>query len=114
MNLSAEEKGAIGEQLEELRTDLTERITQLEESSKPVSLDDPIGRLSRMDAIQGQQMALAGLTRLRQRLERVRQALREIDEEGFGACEACGEPIGFDRLEFEPESTRCVRCADRS
>ena len=32
----------------------------------PVQLDEPIGRLSRMDAIQMQQMALAGLSREQQ------------------------------------------------
>lgn len=111
MTLPSSERDQIRALLEELRLDLESRVTQLAQSASPVSLDDPIGRLSRMDAIQSQQMALAGLTRLRQRLERVRRALARIDEPDFGACESCGEPIGFDRLEFEPETGRCVRCA---
>ena len=27
-----------------------------------------------------------------------------------GVCEDCGRPIGAERLEALPESTRCVRC----
>lgn len=111
MDLSPSERAQIRALLEELLTDLEPREAQLAESSSPVDLDSPIGRLSRMDAMQNQEMAKAGLTRIRQRLDRVRRALSRIDEPDFGRCEGCGEPIGFDRMEFEPESARCVRCA---
>lgn len=29
---------------------------------------------------------------------------------GYGICEDCGKPIGAERLEALPASTRCVRC----
>lgn len=110
-NLAPSERARVRALLEELLADLEPREVQLAESADPAILDAPIGRLSRMDALQSQQMAKSGLTRIRHRLERVRQALRRIDDPEFGACESCGEPIGIDRLEFEPETTRCVRCA---
>lgn len=97
--------------LEKLVADLESREAQLAKSADPVSLDEPIGRLSRMDARQSQEMAKAGLGRLRNRLDRVRRALSRIDAPDFGACESCGGSIGIDRLEFEPETTLCVRCA---
>lgn len=111
MTLTPPERVAIRALLEDLRADLEPRLAQLAESASPVSLDDPIGRLSRMDAIQSQHMALAGLERLRRRLENVRRSLARVEDPDFGACESCGAPIGFDRLEFEPETTRCVGCA---
>ena len=38
-------------------------------------------------------------------------ALDQLDDPGFGACTACGQPIGVARLEAVPGTTRCVRCA---
>lgn len=28
----------------------------------------------------------------------------------YGACEACGGPIGDERLAAVPDATRCIRC----
>lgn len=38
-------------------------------------------------------------------------ALTEIDDEGYGACRRCGQPIGWPRLQARPGTTRCVGCA---
>jgi DnaK suppressor protein len=32
---------------------------------------------------------------------------------GYGVCEDCGRPIPPERLDFLPESTRCVSCQAR-
>ena len=40
----------------ELREDLQKQLDDSTDGAKPVSLDEPIGRLSRMDAMQAQQM----------------------------------------------------------
>jgi DnaK suppressor protein len=37
-------------------------------------------------------------------------ALSRIEVGGYGLCEVCGAGIGASRLEFRPESTRCLRC----
>lgn len=42
-------------------------------------------------------------------LEEVRRALAKLDEDSYGACDVCGEPIGAGRLEARPWSTRCLR-----
>lgn len=39
------------------------------------------------------------------------RALAAIDDEGYGACETCGRPIGMARLQALPGATRCVTCA---
>ncbi len=111
MTLTNSERAEIRAQLEELATQLEERLESSKDQGQPVQLDEPIGRLSRMDAIQMQQMALAGLSREQQQLLLVRYALRLIDTEDFGNCQACKLPIGIDRLRFQPEILLCVRCA---
>ena len=41
----------------------------------------------------------------------LRRTLADLDDEGFGACEQCGSPIGFERLVALPATSRCVECA---
>ena len=94
-----------------LREALARQLASSDAAAQPVDLDEPIGRLSRMDAIQQQHMAKAGLSREQEKLTRVRYALSIIDDPGFGNCEACKKPIGIDRLLFQPEILLCVRCA---
>ena len=111
MTLSAEDRAEIRSLLEEMATKLLARIETTKEQSEPVQLDEPIGRLSRMDAIQQQHMAKAGLSREQEKLTNVRYALSLIDSEDFGNCQSCKRPIGVDRLLFQPEILLCVRCA---
>jgi len=94
---------------------LREQIRQLQESSKdstrPVELDQAIvGRVSRIDAIQAQQMARETDRRRVQHLSRIEGALRRIESGGFGHCFACGEEIDARRLAADPTITRCVAC----
>jgi len=79
---------------------------------KPVELDQQsVGRLSRMDAIQGQKMAAALEARRVQRIGAIRAALKRLDAGEFGFCEDCGEYIGDRRLRVDPIARRCVDCA---
>ena len=70
------------------------------------------GRVSRMDALQHQQMAKAGRRRAEARLERIDAALERLNEDPdmFGWCPDCGEPIPWRRLCAVPESVLCVPC----
>jgi RNA polymerase-binding transcription factor DksA len=38
----------------------------------------------------------------------VERALRRLDEGGYGVCEACGAPIGDDRLAAMPAARFCL------
>lgn len=46
-------------------------------------------------------------------LDQAQNALRLFDAGGYGWCEACGKPIGKDRLMVFPRATMCVTCKQR-
>ena len=87
-------------------------IAQLQETSRPVSLEQPIGRLSRMDAMANQAISSQRLTDSRRTLMRLERALERIAEENFGVCAERGEDIALSRLPVIPEATLCVDCAE--
>ena len=77
-----------------------------------VELDQSrIGRLSRMDALQGQAMQAALARRRDALLLRINAALERINEGEYGYCLSCGDPIDVRRLEADPTSVQCTRCA---
>ncbi|PAU81840.1 conjugal transfer protein TraR [Halovibrio salipaludis] len=82
-------------------------------STGTVELDQQrMGRLSRMDALQGQQMAQASARRRQEMLTRIEGALRRIETGDFGYCFVCGEDIGAERLRVDPTVTRCIDCVN--
>ena len=99
--------------LEELAAGLEAGLGLNPEETRTVELDSSIGRLSRMDALQGQQMALELKRRQQQRLQRVRNALQALESGRYGACRKCGQPIAEDRLEYQPDALLCVTCAEK-
>lgn len=81
------------------------------ETSGVVELDTAIGRLSRMDAMQNQQMALELRRRQEQQLQRIANALKRMDQNRYGLCGRCKQPIAEERLEVSPDVVMCVKCA---
>lgn len=106
---------ARGDELHRLEQQLTEELAWLQESAKTVDLDQTqFGRLSRIDAIGQQEMQKAAVQQTANRLKRVLRALRKLDEDDYGWCEKCGEPIEQRRLAVQPEVLYCMRCQDAS
>jgi len=78
-----------------------------------VELDQSrVGRLSRMDALQMQQMDLESERRRMRELVALDAALERIDNNDFGECAECGEQINPKRLEANPVTTLCIGCAE--
>ena len=71
-----------------------------------------VGRLSRMDALQAQQMAKETSRRRQIQLQKVDNALHRLEEGKYGYCLVCDEEISPGRLDFDPASTRCIACVD--
>lgn len=85
------------------------------ESRRPVQLDQTsVGRLSRVDAMQVQAMALAAERKRLDEMRRIEAAVRRIDEGEYGYCASCGEQIGARRLAVDPIVPTCIRCASGS
>jgi len=82
------------------------------DNRSPVTLDQQsVGRLSRMDAMQQQEMAKAEEDRRQHRLRLISAALSRLDEGEYGYCMTCGTDIPEKRLEVDPAAAQCVDCA---
>lgn len=99
------------QQLEEMEAELSAAVEGKADATAPVELDTSIGRLSRMDAIQSQQMALGLKARQQQALLRVQNALKAVAHGTYGQCRRCQEPMALERLEAQPDAVLCVNCA---
>lgn len=86
-------------------------LAQDDPESKPVAPDVAIGRLSRLDSMQAQQMNLAQQRRQREELEHLHSALERMDKGAYGTCAYCLSPIAYERLEAMPDAVVCVSCA---
>ncbi|KXS34175.1 MAG: DnaK suppressor protein [Idiomarina sp. T82-3] len=104
---------AFKKQLEELKQQLLESEEASKEDTKPVELDQQsVGRLSRMDAMQQQQMYQERARRRKVQVQKVDGALRRIEAGEFGECFVCGQDITLKRLQFDPTQTRCIECLE--
>jgi len=80
-----------------------------------VELDQSsVGRLSRMDALQGQAMSRERDRRRQIELQKIAAALRRIEAGDYGDCVRCGEEIAIGRLELDPATPLCIDCASKS
>jgi DnaK suppressor protein len=111
--LSKSEIAELSERLEALREELDSLLASSAERARPVDLDQPIGRVSRVDALQQQSMLAANRTAALRRRQSVDAALRRIAEGEYGECVGCGESIDPRRLTAQPEAPLCVACQQR-
>lgn len=86
-----------------------------DEATKTVELDQSsVGRLSRMDALQGQAMSQERDRRRQLELQKIAAALRRVEAGEYGFCAMCGEDIALKRLELDPAAPLCIDCASKS
>ena len=102
------------QQLNTLKLEVLETSTLVTHGAQPVKLDQSsVGRLSRMDAMQGQAMAQANAQRQVILLTNIERALDAIKLGEYGRCIECDEYISSARLEADPVTQRCIICATR-
>ena len=90
-----------------------DEIESFKDMIKPISPENSLGRISRMDAINNKSVAEAAMRNKQKKLTQMKIALGKIDDESFGQCTQCKHAIQSARLIYMPESTLCVRCAGR-
>ena len=96
--------------LEELKK-TEEAILDYKESTKPISPENAIGRVSRMDAINNKSVVEAALRKAEEKLNKLKLVLNKVDDADFGICIRCDQPIPIGRVLLMPQSRNCVRCA---
>lgn len=95
-----------------LRAELDTTADGNRQAGAVVELDQTrVGRLSRMDAMQGQAMAQETARRRDIELKRIAAALSRLDEGEYGYCTRCGDAIAAGRLKSDPAVPTCIGCA---
>ncbi|MDF1794640.1 MAG: TraR/DksA C4-type zinc finger protein [Thalassobaculaceae bacterium] len=113
MTFDPDDDDAVRRVLIERREEIETLVAGSKEARDAVELDQSrVGRLSRMDAIQDQAMALETDRRRGLELQRIGSALKRLDAGEYGTCVRCGEEIEPPRLISDPASTICIDCAE--
>lgn len=111
--LTTRQLNQLVELLNQRKQELLDQLKNSESSTKPVTLDQQsVGRVSRIDAIQQQQMAVANREQDRNLLIAINNSLDRVDNDEYGYCLECAEPIGFARLQVQPQAEFCVVCQE--
>ena len=71
-----------------------------------LSYDENFADSGQVAAEQGENKSL--LNQLQQQLADIERALAKLDNDTYGICEACGQPIAEARLEAMPATRFCV------
>ena len=109
--LETEEREKLKDHIKKKFERLKEDIKSYQTLTQPISPDNAIGRLTRMDAINSKSINEAALNKAKQTLSKMEGTLTMINDPDFGLCRECEDPIPFARLMIVPESNLCVQCA---
>ena len=88
-----------------------ESISEYKKLTKPISPENSIGRVSRMDAINNKSVMEAALRNMEEKLLKLKFVKSKIDNDDFGICTSCKNEIPLGRILIVPESRFCVKCA---
>jgi len=109
--MTSQEKDDIIRRISEELKKTELEISELKELTKPISPENAIGRVSRMDAINNKSVNENRLRLAENKLKKLHHSLRKSAEPNFGICSRCQSDIQIGRLMLLPESNYCIRCA---
>lgn len=99
------------ERLQQRLNALLQEIALTKASSAIVVLDQSSqGRLSRMDAMQQQEMALSHLGRLQTEQRKIEAAIARFVAGSYGVCCRCGDDIDPERIKADLAAPFCADC----
>ena len=110
--LSKKQINEFKKRLQAAQAEIESLLGQTSQDSRPVALGLPIGRLSRADAMQMQEMAQMNRRQLDIRMQQIKVALSAVSDGSYGLCRSCRETINLARLEARPESPFCIGCQE--
>jgi DnaK suppressor protein len=111
--MKKEQRDILQEKIHVLISRENEKIEELKKLTKPISPENAIGRVSRMDAINNKSVNEAALRASQNKLKKLKYASTQVYEDSFGSCTICGQTMQEGRLLLMPESNKCIRCASR-
>ena len=111
--MTEEQRNEVKQSIENSILTTHDTIASLKELTKPISPENAIGRVSRMDAINNKSVNEAALRNLTNKLALLKAALQRVNQQSFGLCISCNDPIPIQRILLMPQSNRCVNCASR-
>lgn len=86
-------------------------VLDLKDLTQPISPENAIGRVSRMDAINNKSINEASLRKAEEKLSKLKVALSRVEDKDFGICVKCKKAIPVGRIMLVPQSNKCVNCA---
>ena len=105
----SELRAALEDERDTLRSQL--RDLGFGDGEAGLEYDSNFADSSQVTAERGEAEAIA--TKLRETLNEVEHALAKFDNDRYGLCESCNEPIPEARLEAKPAARYCMNCASK-
>lgn len=106
------------QELKDIKEKVVQEIEKTENSiedyrdmTKPISPENAVGRMSKMDTMNNKSVAEAALLLAEVKLKNLHNVLSSVDGEDFGLCLKCQKPIPIGRILLMPQSRYCVNCA---
>jgi len=109
--MNSEELNIIEANIKEEIKKTLQSISKYKELTKPISPENAIGRISRMDAINNKTVNEDALRKTEQKLINLNIALSNINDTDFGLCSKCKTSIPLGRILLMPQTRFCVNCA---
>lgn len=95
------------EKLESLLGTAEQTIEELTKDDD--SFPDPVDRAMSESSMS---IVLRKRDRERKLIEKIRSALKKIQDGSYGECDDCMDEISSERLRARPEATRCINCKE--
>ena len=102
------------ERLQSRAAELRDTIARIDGTTAPVSPNNAIGRLTRLDAMQATSMRRAVARDHDLELQNVTRALKTMAAGEYGVCRRCKEEISAARLRARPEAFLCLACTSNA
>jgi len=97
--------------LEQILQEVENYLESSTDAAAAVEPDKGLGRLSRMEAMQDQQLVMEMRRRKKRQLADVKSAISRLEMGNYGTCIFCGKEISPERLAVTPEVQTCMRCS---
>jgi len=109
-----QERDAIAQSLTQQLEHLQQEVHALELQIKPVATQCSKTDPQRAELMQNQEILYKQYVLAKNRYNQLMKIQHHIDDQDYGLCEVCDEPIAIARLLLLPESKVCITCAEES